>query len=174
MFRARWIEIDIFTLLKARHHLGEARAGSQVGLIFNLRRFIVVHRHIFLAQNFLDAILFIEATEPQLRLVGEMHEAILSLGFPIHLRKAEPHHLGKGVEPDRGSHGIHSSAQDDVARMGAAQRARDAGPCQDEGLARTCAAIHQGRTLLPAEQLVHLALFLGQPKGRGHLRSARS
>ena len=149
---ARRVEVDVGPLHEAGHDLGEARQGDQRGRIGDLRGLIEEDGRIFEAEDLLDAVLVVEAADPDARSVGKFEERVAARLLQHSLGKAEPHHRRQRVERDGGARGIGVKAQDGVAGTGSLQRPLHDGANDDERLARSRAAGKTGVALRPIQK----------------------
>jgi hypothetical protein len=102
-----------------------------------------------------------------LPLVVSVAPALLNAG--LHARLL--HHMGEGVEADRGPDGVLAEACDQVPALGRDDTTEDDGAGKEEGLARARAAIDLLVALRPGEPMEDLGLTLGEVKGQSFTSS---
>jgi hypothetical protein len=152
------VQINIGALRDILDRLREAGEGDERRSIGDLRGLVQEDAHIFEAEDFFDALLVVEAADPDPRAIRQFEESVLAMFLQFDARKAEAHHVGQRVEQDRGARRIGVEAQDGVARLGRFERARDDGADDQKCFARPCAAGKAGVALRPFEEATRALL----------------
>ncbi len=129
------------------HRLGEPCEGDQRGRIRDLRGLVQKDADIFQSEDLLDALLVVEAADPDAGFIRQLEETVLPVLLQLHARKAEPHDIGQRIERDGRARRIGVEAQDRMPRMRRCKRPRDDGLNDEKGFARARAAGKTGIAL---------------------------
>lgn len=171
-FACNTVEIRLQRQMRATCRLGDLR--RQLALLRKARhgRFdrpprdlgglVEVEGDVLGAEDLLDPLLVVEASNPDLRAVRQFEVEVRFVETRAQRREAQLQHLGHGVRPDAGLRVVEAEPEDGVSAAGGVDRALDDGADEQERLAGARAAAQHDIAGGRREEAVCLALLEGQ------------